>query len=179
MIKKTILILTIFLICNFAFGQSLSLEETVTYINNKLKMSESQYNQLPQLEVTTDGYWIKNIYYDLGKSNKLLHTERVFALDLENQWEMNKSALNNGAFIVKNFCMNTDCVSYKNHTTSRFKIDNDLAFYVMLFKRDVEKLANALTYALSLTKKKANKEVLDDDDPFSSKNFAICTASLP
>ena len=169
--KKILLLINIFIFCNTGFAQKLTLSETVEYINNKLKENNtlSEYNQFEELQITSDGYWMKNIYREVNGSNELLHSLKVFALDLVNQWKVDKSLL--GGISVEASCLNKDCITAKNYTSNgRSSIYNEFRFYVT-YKPEGEKLANALAYALSLSNKLAETAMANDDDPFSSKNY--------
>ena len=185
-IKLTIISL---FICNLITSQNLSFDETINYINQKLKQkSEITLNKNG---ILTYSKQYKNYYSTYnGKLEDFTITNKIHIADLKNislsqtdyrwndskqygyseEWTVNISCIDKIFHIKKG-----DCISY---IKDWYNIKGKELFFSSFdirtkdgHKPTSEKVRNALLYLLDLAKEKGYDIKEYDDDPFASNNF--------
>ena len=175
--KYSLLILILTVLSLTSEAQKLSIEETIDYLNEKLKLDGemSSHYHFSQIEVNEDGYITKNTYSYRSGSDEISGKTRAHILDLE-RVSLVKYADDFGASAsVKLKCKMSSCVLVENLSANASASTlrnnyNDFSFYINS-SRNIDKIKNALDYLMSELLRKIESTNDFKEDPFSDNNF--------
>lgn len=156
--------IVICLITNLTFGQNVSLDETVRYINNVLSSSKN-ISYMYQIALSSEGI--------LSITEKSLETDEYSLLinDLDSiyiskDWETCTSKRTNGdSKHIQIWCKNkSDCIY---HSKGGEKYTCGTHIYIDLSDYDTQRLLNALKHLITEGKKKYRIDQTKVNDPFA------------